>query len=136
MHAILRFRLPEEQTEFTAALQGADAKSALWQVDHLGEPVPNRFLEIQRWRLLGPAVARAFRFPPGLHLSLYPLGAFFAVWYAWRVLAAFGVPPLLRLAGLTAVTANAWFFTATGWLAFMDGWVALGLMGVAFSRSL
>ena len=33
MHAILRFRLPEEQTEFTAALQGADAKSALWQVD-------------------------------------------------------------------------------------------------------
>jgi hypothetical protein len=33
MHAILRFRLPDEQTEFTAALQGADAKSALWQVD-------------------------------------------------------------------------------------------------------
>jgi len=55
---------------------------ALWQVDHLGEPIPSRFLEIQRWRLLGPAVARAFRLPPGLHLSLYPLGAFFAVWYA------------------------------------------------------
>jgi hypothetical protein len=33
MHAILRFRLPDEQTEFTAALQGADAKSAIWQVD-------------------------------------------------------------------------------------------------------
>ena len=33
MHVILRFRLPAEQTELTAALQGADAKSALWQVD-------------------------------------------------------------------------------------------------------
>jgi hypothetical protein len=33
MHAILRFRLPEEQTEFTAAMQGADAKAAIWAVD-------------------------------------------------------------------------------------------------------
>lgn len=33
MHAILRFRLPDEQAEFTAAMQGADAKSVLWQVD-------------------------------------------------------------------------------------------------------
>jgi len=32
-HVILRFRLPEEQPEFTAAMQGADAKSAIWQVD-------------------------------------------------------------------------------------------------------
>jgi hypothetical protein len=32
-HVILRFRLPEEQTEFTAAMQGADAKAAIWQVD-------------------------------------------------------------------------------------------------------
>jgi dihydroxyacetone kinase len=32
-HVILRFRLPEEQAEFTAAMQGADAKSAIWQVD-------------------------------------------------------------------------------------------------------
>jgi hypothetical protein len=33
MHAILRFRLPEEQAEFTAAMQGADAKAAIWAVD-------------------------------------------------------------------------------------------------------
>ena len=33
MYAILRFRLPEEQTEYTAAMQGADAKAAIWQVD-------------------------------------------------------------------------------------------------------
>jgi len=33
MHVILRFRLPAEQTEFTAAVQGADAKSVIWQVD-------------------------------------------------------------------------------------------------------
>jgi len=33
MHAILRFRLPEEQTEFNAAMQGRDAKAAIWLVD-------------------------------------------------------------------------------------------------------
>jgi hypothetical protein len=32
-HAILRFRLPDEQSEFDAALQGSEAKSALWDVD-------------------------------------------------------------------------------------------------------
>ena len=33
MHAILRFRLPDEQTEFNSAMQGAVAKAAIWQVD-------------------------------------------------------------------------------------------------------
>jgi len=33
MHVILRYRLPDEQVELTAAMQGADAKSVLWQVD-------------------------------------------------------------------------------------------------------
>jgi len=33
MHAILRFRLPDEQPEFDAAMQGRDAKSAIWDVD-------------------------------------------------------------------------------------------------------
>jgi hypothetical protein len=32
-HAILRFRLPEEQTEFNAAMQGREAKAAIWAVD-------------------------------------------------------------------------------------------------------
>jgi hypothetical protein len=32
-HVILRFRLPDEQTELNAAMQGRDAKSAIWAVD-------------------------------------------------------------------------------------------------------
>jgi hypothetical protein len=32
-HVIIRFRLPDEQVEFNAAMQGADAKAAIWQVD-------------------------------------------------------------------------------------------------------
>jgi len=32
-HVILRFRLPEEQPEFDAAMQGRDAKAAIWAVD-------------------------------------------------------------------------------------------------------
>jgi hypothetical protein len=32
-HAILRFRLPDEQPELDAAMQGRDAKSVIWEVD-------------------------------------------------------------------------------------------------------
>ena len=32
-HVIIRYRLPDEQAEFNAAMQGADAKSVIWQVD-------------------------------------------------------------------------------------------------------
>ena len=32
-HAILRFRLPDEQSEFDAARQGSEAKAVLWDVD-------------------------------------------------------------------------------------------------------
>jgi hypothetical protein len=30
---ILRYRLPDEQTELNAAMQGADAKATIWAVD-------------------------------------------------------------------------------------------------------
>jgi len=56
-HAILRFRLPEEQTEFSAALQGADAKAAIWQVDQYcrgvlkhGEPSEDDRRHLERIR--------------------------------------------------------------------------------------
>jgi hypothetical protein len=32
-HVILRFRLPDEQTEFDAARQGSEAKAVLWDID-------------------------------------------------------------------------------------------------------
>lgn len=32
-HVILRYRLPEEQTELNAAMQGRDAKATIWSVD-------------------------------------------------------------------------------------------------------
>jgi hypothetical protein len=32
-HVILRFRLPDEQVELNAAMQGRDAKGACWDVD-------------------------------------------------------------------------------------------------------
>jgi hypothetical protein len=46
-HVILRFRLPDEQTELNAAMQGADAKAVIWAVDQYcrniikhGDPSP------------------------------------------------------------------------------------------------
>lgn len=32
-HVIIRFRLPDEQAELDAAMQGAKAKSLLWDID-------------------------------------------------------------------------------------------------------
>jgi hypothetical protein len=32
-HVIIRFRLPEDQGDFNAAMQGRDAKSVIWEVD-------------------------------------------------------------------------------------------------------
>lgn len=32
-HVILRFRLPDEQVELNAAMQGREAKGAIWSVD-------------------------------------------------------------------------------------------------------
>jgi hypothetical protein len=32
-HVILRFRLPDEQPELNAAMQGREAKAAIWDVD-------------------------------------------------------------------------------------------------------
>jgi len=32
-HAFIRYRLPDEQAEFTAAMQGGAAKATLWAVD-------------------------------------------------------------------------------------------------------
>lgn len=32
-HVILRYRLPDEQVELNAAIQGGDAKATIWQVD-------------------------------------------------------------------------------------------------------
>jgi len=58
-HVILRVRLPEEQTEFTAAMQGADAKAAIWQVDQYcrsilkhGEPSEETRQQLEKIRQL------------------------------------------------------------------------------------
>jgi hypothetical protein len=32
-HAFIRYRLPEEQAEYNAAMQGVAAKSTIWDVD-------------------------------------------------------------------------------------------------------
>ncbi len=46
-HVTLRFRLPDEQVELNAAMQGGDAKAAIWNIDQYcrgvlkhGEPSP------------------------------------------------------------------------------------------------
>jgi hypothetical protein len=33
MHVFLRYRLPDEQADFDAAMQGRDAKIVIWEID-------------------------------------------------------------------------------------------------------
>ena len=56
-HVILRFRLPDEQPELTAAMQGRDAKATLWEVDQYcrtilkhGEPSEDERRHLERIR--------------------------------------------------------------------------------------
>jgi hypothetical protein len=61
-HALIRFRLPEEQSEFDAAIQGRSAKSTLWDIDQAcrsllkyGEPTKAEAALAERIRALIPS---------------------------------------------------------------------------------
>lgn len=56
-HVILRYRLPEEQVEYNAAMQGSAAKAAIWEVDQYcrtilkhGEPSDDERRHLDRIR--------------------------------------------------------------------------------------
>jgi len=58
-HVIIRFRLPEDQGDFDAAMQGRDAKSVIWEVDQYcrgvlkhGEPSEEAATYLERIRNL------------------------------------------------------------------------------------
>jgi glutamate-1-semialdehyde aminotransferase len=61
-HVLIRFRLPEEQSEFDAAIQGRSAKSTLWDIDQAcrsllkyGEPTKAEATLAERIRALIPS---------------------------------------------------------------------------------
>lgn len=56
-HVIIRFRLPDEQAQLDASLQGRDAKSTIWDVDQYcrniikhGEPSEETARHLERIR--------------------------------------------------------------------------------------
>jgi hypothetical protein len=61
-HVLIRFRLPEEQSEFETAIQGGRARSALWDIDQAcgsllahGEPTTAEAALAERIRALIPS---------------------------------------------------------------------------------
>jgi len=61
-HVLIRFRLPEEQSEFETAIQGGRARSALWDIDQAcrsllkhGEPTKAEAALAERIRALIPS---------------------------------------------------------------------------------
>ena len=65
-HVIIRYRLPDEQAEFTAAMQGADAKSVLWQVDQYCRGVLKHGEPSQETRRHLEEIRETLRDRPGL----------------------------------------------------------------------
>jgi len=56
-HVIIRYRLPDEQVELNAAMQGREAKATLWEVDQYcrtilkhGEPSEDERRHLERIR--------------------------------------------------------------------------------------
>lgn len=112
------------------------ARNALWQVEHLGEPIPDPNHTIIRWRLLFPGMAKVLALPNWIHLALYPLGVFAtAVFLGWHLRQRGSTTPTIVCASV-AFLANAWFFTSTGWLAYADAWVVFGLLVITLSPRL
>jgi glutamate-1-semialdehyde aminotransferase len=61
-HVLIRFRLPEEQSEFDTAIQGGRARSVLWDIDQAcrsllkhGEPTEAEAALAERIRAMIPA---------------------------------------------------------------------------------
>jgi hypothetical protein len=61
-HVLIRFRLPDEQSEFETAIHGGRARSALWDIDQMcrsllkhGEPTPAERALAERIRAMIPA---------------------------------------------------------------------------------
>src|SRR5262245_57763855 len=88
------------------------ARSALWQVNHLGERIPDPIHSIIRWRLLFPGLSRLLHLPVWMHLALYPLGCLCTIMAVVYALQRRGASVNLLILGGAAIAANAWFFTS------------------------
>lgn len=65
-HVILRFRLPDEQTELNAAMQGREAKATLWDVDQFCRRIVKHGEPSAESRQLLERIREILRERPGL----------------------------------------------------------------------
>ncbi|MFT3831078.1 MAG: hypothetical protein QM691_15370 [Opitutaceae bacterium] len=121
--------------ELTGMLEVRRGASVLWQMDHLGEPVPDPLHGAIQWRLLFPLVGHALGLSPWPFFALAPLGGLAVLAFAITVLRRRDAGWSECALATVILGVGGWFFATVGWLGYFDAWVVLGLLLVAFARS-
>lgn len=109
--------------------------SVLYQMNNLGEPVPDALHAVIQWRLLFPLLGAFLGISAPLLFSLAHLGCLFVLVYLATLLRRSGYSWRDCALALITLGAGSWFFTSTGWLGYYDSWLVLALLFVGFSRS-
>lgn len=108
--------------------------SVLWQIDHLGEAIPDAKHAVIQWRLFFPLIGHALSLPMPVFCALAPLGNLVVLLSIIVQLRARGTGWIE--AGLCTIIlgAGTWFFASSGWLCYFDSWVVLALFYAVFSE--
>lgn len=108
--------------------------SVLWQVDHLGDELPDKLHGGIQWRLFFPVIGRVLHLPPVIFFGLAHVGCVVVLAFIISILRRKGLGFFeTGLAALMFGSAS-WFFASAGWLGYFDSWLVLALLLVAFAR--
>ncbi len=121
--------------ELTGMLEVRRGASVLWQIDHLGEAIPDPLHGAIQWRLLFPLLGHILGLPAPVFFALAPLGVLAVLGFAVGVLRRGGAGWADTALAAVVLGAGGWLFASVGWLGYFDSWVVLALLLVAFGRS-
>lgn len=121
--------------ELTGMLEVRRGASVLWQIDHLGQPIPDPLHGAIQWRLLLPFIGHAFGLPAPVFFALAPLGCLAVLAFVVGMLRRNGAGWADCALASIMLGVGGWFFASVGWLGYFDSWVVLALLLAAFARS-
>ncbi len=124
-------RVPELQN----LLEVRRGASVLYQVDHLGDAIPDRLHQAIQWRLLFPTLARILSLPAIALFGLADVGCVLVCAFVITILRRRQIPWTETTLITIVLGATSWFFTSVCWLGYYDSWLALALLIVAFART-
>jgi hypothetical protein len=121
--------------ELTGMLEVRRGASVLWQIEHLGQPIPDPLHGAIQWRLLFPLIGHVLGLPTPVFFALAPLGCLAVLAFVISLLRRLGADWTDCALASVVLGVGGWFFASVGWLGYFDSWVVLALLLVAFARS-